>query len=312
MNSAPYIHVAPSTQRIMWQVILALLPGVILLCVFDGTRWVGQLTTAVLTAVMSEAAILMLRRRRDWLTRVSDGSAILTGLLLAISMPINAPLWLVATGVFFAIVFAKQLYGGLGMNLFNPAMVGYAFLLISFPALMSQQSSEWLGLQTLWQEYDAKTGATILDAARMQRIDSGDVGSLGAWHTPTMFINAAWLIGAAWLALNRYLDWRLTVSVIIAAAVTSTLFWLNDSSAYLAPQAYLFNSAVIFGACFIATDPVTAATTTRGRWIYGALIGTLSVCIASLGNFPDGFAFATLLANACVPLIDPLTQPRYK
>lgn len=312
MSSSPYIHIAPSTRSIMWRVCAALLPGVALLVYFEGLRWLGLIACAAMVALLSEAAILLMRRKPRLANTLSDGSAVLSGVLLVVCLPVGVPLWLVAIGVFFAIVFAKQLYGGLGMNIFNPAMVGYCFLLVSFPALMSQHSIDWLPLNSLWQDYDARSGATLLDAARMSRIAGESVHAYHPWQYESVSVNLAWLAGGAWLAWQRCLDWRIVVGVLLGGVLCAGVFWGIDSTRYLDPATHLFSGALIFGACFIATDPVSAATTPLGRWCYAILIGVLTIAIRNLGNFPDGVAFAVLLANACVPLLDPLTQPRYR
>lgn len=311
-GNAPYLLTAPSTRRIMWSVLLALLPGILMLCYYEGSRWLGNLGVALIAALCSEAFCLLLRRRP--LHPLHDGSALITGALLALSLPVSAPAWLIFLATAFAILFAKQLYGGLGMNPFNPAMVGYLFALISFPALMGAPPDSALPLTSLWQPVDATTAATLLDANRNLRIDDAPIRAL--WHSPaftaTIAVNLAWLLGGGWLLYKRYADWRIVVAVLTSLLLTASLFWLIDPARYLDPFSQLLAGASLFGALFIATDPVSAATTARGRWLYGILIGILVILIRNLGNYPDGFAFAVLLANAAVPLIDPLTQPRYR
>lgn len=309
-TGVPHIHVATSTSALMWQVCAALIPGLLVLIFTQGTRWLGLLFIAILSAWLCEALILKLRRKPDIHKTVLDGSATLTACLLVLSLPVMVPAWLVIFGVAFAIVFGKQLYGGLGSNPFNPAMVGYCFLLISFPALMSQHSDTPLSLSSLWQDMDATTAATLLDQTRQMRI--GEEALVSVWPSfSELSVLLAWLIGGLWLAWKRALDWRITAAVLIGILLSGGVFWAMNSSAYLNPLAQLFTGASLFGALFIATDPVTAATTPIGRWVYGVLIGGLCVCIRNLGNFPDGFAFAVLLANACVPILDSLTRPRY-
>ncbi|UJF24283.1 RnfABCDGE type electron transport complex subunit D [Suttonella sp. R2A3] len=312
MTSAPYIHIAPSMRSIMWRVCAGLLPGVALLIYFEGARWLGLLAFAAGVALLSEGVILLIRRKARLFGQLSDGSAVLSALLLVLCLPPSVPLWLIAIGIFFALVFGKQLYGGLGMNIFNPAMVGYCFLLVSFPVLMSQHSIDWLPLSSLWQSVDASTGATLLDTSRMDRIAGESIGTYNPWQASIMSVNLAWLAGGLWLAWQRCLDWRIVAGVLLGGFITAAMFWGIDGERYLDPITQLFSGALIFGACFIATDPVSAATTPLGRWVYALLIGVLTICIRNLGNFPDGVAFAVLLANACVPLIDPLTQPRYR
>ncbi|MDO5091658.1 MAG: RnfABCDGE type electron transport complex subunit D [Cardiobacteriaceae bacterium] len=312
-RNAPYILIAPSSRRIMWTVAAALLPGIVALVILEGTRWLGNLAIAAIAATASEALILKIRAKPHIFTTASDGSALLTALLLALALPAATPAWLIAFAAAFAIVFGKQLYGGLGMNPFNPAMLGFAFALISFPALTSQHFGEPLPLSTLWQNpdtIDALSGVTTLDPV-LNSQNAGEYRAAGI-ETPQFILQLCWLAGGIFLLIKRYIDWRIPTAVLLGIGLTGFLFGHYDPTKYLDPLVHLLAGASILGAFFIATDPVTAATTPRGRWIYGLLIGILTVCIRELGSYPDGVAFAVLLANATVPLLDPLTQPRYR
>lgn len=311
-RSSPFIAVAYSTRYLMWQVVLALMPGIAVLVYWQGSRWLGQIAIAVVVALIIEALVLLMRRKTNIFTTISDGSAILTALLLALAAPVLLPPSLLIIGIFFALIFAKHLYGGLGMNLFNPAMLGYAFLLISFPVAMSLHTQTPYALHTLWQDFDALTAATTLDGSRALRIQGTHISSAIDLPWQKLLLNAAWALGGLYLVYRRLADWRIVVAVLLGISTSATTFWLIDQQAYLNPYSQLMAGASIFGAFFIATDPVSAATTPLGRWIYGLLIGVLTVCIRNLGNFPEGFAFAVLLSNALVVIIDPLTQPRYR
>lgn len=306
------IHVAPGTAKIMYSVLLALTPGVAVLILTQGTRWLGLIAIAMLCALSCEALMLALRGTRRIARTLGDGSAVLSACLLVLSLPVMTPPWAVCLGVFFALVFGKHLYGGLGMNPFNPAMVGYCFLLVSFPAMLGRHSEASLPFTTLWQTIDATTAATLLDHSRQLRIEHASLSQIHWWTNELLLLDLAWLFGGLWLAAKRYLSWQIPTACLFGTGLGATVFWLIDAEAYLNPLAQLLTGASVFGAFFIATDPVSAATTATGRWLYGFLIGLLTVCIRTLGNFPDGFAFAVLLANALVPLIDPLTQPRYR
>ena len=311
-RNAPYILVAPSSRRIMWTTALALLPGIIALCTLEGTRWLANLALAAATATACEALILKIRGKAHILATTSDGSAVLTALLLALSLPVSAPPWLIIAATAFAIIIAKHLYGGLGMNPFNPAMTGFAFALISFPLYMSQHPDSALPLTSLWQNtnIDAISAPTTLDPVLNQH-NAGEYRS-AAIPPADLIIQLCWLAGGLILLAKRYADWRISAAVLLGIALTALAFYSYDPTQHLDPITHLLAGASIIGALFIATDPVTAAATPRGRWIYGTLIGILTVCIRELGNFPDGFAFAILLANALVPLLDPLTQPHYR
>lgn len=314
----PQIHTSPSTNRIMWTVIISLIPGVLIYTLTQGTRWLALIPIAIVTAWLTESLFLCCRGKYfAILATLKDGSATLTALLLVLSLPVGVPLWLVVIGVGFALLIGKQLYGGLGMNPFNPAMVGYAFLLISFPALMGQYPSEPLSFWHSYQSVDAITAATVLDHTRQLRIaDTPVAGALqnisGAHLIATLLAQASWLAGGIYLAYKRYLDWKISVSMLVAAFITAAIFWLLNSDAYLNPFAQIVSGSLIFGAWYIATDPVTAAATPLGRMIFAVLIGIITICIRNLGRFPDGIAFAVLLANAIVPILDSLTAPRYR
>lgn len=305
ISTSPYIHVAPPLRRIMLNVCLALLPGVGVLVFWQGSRWLWQLLLAGLSAWIFEAMVLLLRRKA--LSPLKDGSVVVTGLLLALSLPVLVPSWLLVLGCAFAVLLGKQLYGGLGMNPFNPAMVGFAVLLISFPALMSGMPAMPV---SAFSAVDATTAATLLDSSRVMRIAGKSLHEMfPPWQQQLLVL--AWLGGGIWLSFTRASDWRLLVSTLLGSTLTATVFWLISPDC-LNPYTQMTAGAVVFCACFIATDPVTAATTARGRWLYGAFTGFLLIMIRNLGNFPDGAAFAVLLANAVVPVIDPLTQPRYR
>ncbi|MDO4642479.1 MAG: RnfABCDGE type electron transport complex subunit D [Cardiobacteriaceae bacterium] len=303
-STSPYIHTAPLLRNIMLQVAIALLPGIAILIYWQGSRWLWQIFFTVACAYALECAVLRLRGKS--LAPLRDGSALVTALLLVLSLPVLAPWWLLFIGTTFAILLGKHLYGGLGQNPFNPAMVGFAVLLVSFPALMSGMPTVPVSLL----HFDATTAATLLDHGRTLRIEGKPLNLLyPPWQQQLLV--AAWLIGGIGLAITRAADWRLLISTLLGAGLCSLIFWLHSTAA-LNPYSQLSTGAVIFCACFIVTDPVTAPTTPYGRWIYGLLVGALTIAIRNLGNFPDGVAFAILFGNCLVPIIDPLTQPRYR
>ena len=339
--SSPYTHNRRSTGNIMLLVVLAAVPGFAAQWYFFGYGSVIQVLLAVLTAWLAEAAILRLRKA-PIVPSLADNSALLTAVLIGISLPPLAPWWLVAIGTLFAIVIAKQLYGGLGQNPFNPAMVGYVVLLISFPV----QMTSWLPpdslqvvkpglvdslsmiftghtlagntLQQLQLGVDGVSQATPLDTFKTglraghsaeqllaQPIYTGVLAGLG-WQ----WINVGYLAGGLFLLWKNAIRWHIPAAMLLSLALCATLGWLISPESLNTPLIHLFSGATMLGAFFIATDPVTASTTNRGRLIYGALIGLLVWLIRSFGGYPDGVAFAVLLANICVPLIDYYTQPR--
>ena len=332
ITSSPHILPSNSTTVVMRRVLLALLPGIAVLFWLFGWGIFNNLALASATALVSEALILLLRRRPVLLT-LSDGSALLTAWLLAVALPPLAPWWMVVLGTGIAVVFAKQLYGGLGYNPFNPAMIGYVSLLACFPLEMSSWSAAWspaeltLGQTLAWSfdgslpanlQLDALTGATALDHMRtgigtgknLEQLyeHSKSFGWLGTYGWE--WVSLAFALGGIWLCRVRAADWRIPAAMLGSIALLALVFHLYDAQRYASPLVHLFSGASMLGAFFIATDPVTACTTPRGRWIYGAGIGLLVYIIRNFGGYPDGVAFAVLLMNLVAPSIDALTIPR--
>ncbi|MGP3592061.1 electron transport complex subunit RsxD [Vagococcus sp. WN89Y] len=339
--SSPYTHNQRQTSRIMLLVVLATLPGIAAQLWFFGWGTLIQILLASASALAGEALILKLRKQP--VARIlADNSALLTGLLLAISIPSFAPWWMVVLGTLFAVIIAKQLYGGLGHNPFNPAMIGYVVLLISFPVQMtswlppfeiartvpgfmdavqiifSGHTSNGGTLESLRIGIDGISQATPLDTFKTAQhaghsvaqilqypIYSGVLAGAG-WQ----WVNLGYLLGGVFLLWQKAIRWHIPVSFLLALAVCATLGWVVSPESLAAPQLHLLSGATMLGAFFILTDPVTASTTNKGRLIFGALAGVLVWLIRSFGGYPDGVAFAVLLANITVPLIDYYTRPR--
>ncbi len=331
----PHLRPATSVTRVMGEVLLALVPATIAYVWYFGPGILVNMMVAVTVSVAAEAAVLA-ARGRPVASGLGDLSAIVTAVLLAFALPPLTPWWVTATGATFAIVFAKQLYGGLGYNPFNPAMVGYVVLLISFPAEMTR----WLppgGLDLAAERpdlmatlgymftgqlppplaWDAIAGATPLDqvktelglARTVEEIRAGPLyGDFGArgWEWVNNFV----AIGGLWLLYRKVIRWHIPVAMLAAVIVASTAFYLLEPGNYPPPSFHVFSGATMIGAFFIATDPVSAATSERGRLIYGAGIGLLTYVIRTWGGYPDGVAFAILLMNMAVPAIDRYTVPR--
>lgn len=339
--SSPYTHNQRQTSRIMLLVLIAALPGIAAQLWFFGWGTLVQIFLAAISAIAAEAGVLKLRKQ-PVVAILKDNSALLTGLLLAVSLPPLAPWWMVVLGTVFAVIIAKQLYGGLGQNPFNPAMIGYVVLLISFPVQMTSwlppheiaatvpgfvdainviftgHTSSSGDMNTLRMGIDGISQATPLDTFKtslhagrtveqvMQYpIYSGMLAGAG-WQ----WVNLAWLAGGVMLLWKNAIRWHIPVSFLLSLAVCATLGWLFSPESLASPQMHLLSGATMLGAFFILTDPVTASTTNRGRLIFGALAGLLVWLIRSFGGYPDGVAFAVLLANITVPLIDYYTRPR--
>jgi len=299
----------------MRQVMYALVLGIGAAYYFFGWGVILQITLAVVTAVVVESAFLSLRKL-PVKPAVSDGSAILSAILLAISIPSIAPWWIVVIGVAFAIIFGKQLYGGLGNNPFNPAMLGYAFLLISYPLQMTTWAGEFLGLSQVIDiifnltSVDALSGATQLDEVKTQLALGKVVAELDVHSISQAWINVGFLLGGLYLIVRKIITWHIPVAFITGMVVISSILYFINDQIYLPMQDHLMLGATMLGAFFIATDPVSASTTPKGRLIYGFLIGVLVIIIRVFGGYPDGVAFAVLLMNITVPLIDYYTQPK--
>ena len=317
--SAPNAAVSITMRRVL----LALCPGIVVYTAFFGWGLLIQLALASVTALGLEALMLKIRGRPIAL-HISDYSALVTAWLLAICLPPLLPWWMTVLAVAFAIVIAKHLYGGLGFNPFNPAMVGYAVLLVSFPREMTQWLPQQAGYQlpgfmdslsiifqgTVTSHLDGLSTATPLDYYKHnQTVAPEFTGMLAGKYWE--WVSLAWLAGGLWLAFKGTLDWRIPLSLLITVTLFSIGLMLGtDNPAWQNPLFQLLSGGTMLAAFFIATDPVTASTTPMGRWIYAAGIGLLAMVIRIWGGYPDGFAFAVLLMNLAAPLIDYLTVPR--
>ncbi|MGI3051161.1 electron transport complex subunit RsxD [Vibrio alginolyticus] len=338
--SSPHTHSRRNTPDLMKWVALCALPGLVAQTYFFGWGTLIQLIFAIAVAVSLEA-LVMICRKRSPMRALRDNSAIVTAWLLAVAIPPWSPWWIMVIGLIFAIVIAKHLYGGLGQNLFNPAMVAYVVLLISFPVQMTSWSAptslipghvnfadtlsliftgydyDGLSLQQVRSGVDGVTMATPLDAFKTgiltgatpsevmsQPIFDG-LGGIG-WQ----WVNLAYLLGGIVMIKKRIIQWYIPAGFLASLTLFSLVFTLLTPGETASPILHLLSGATMLGAFFIATDPVSASTTVKGRLIFGALIGALVFIIRSWGGFPDGVAFAVLLANMCVPLIDYYTKPR--
>jgi electron transport complex protein RnfD len=305
----PHVIAGFTVPRVMFQVLLALAPLAAVHAWLFGAALLLQLGVAAVTALGCEALALRLRGRP--VPRfLRDGSVLVTAALLALSVPPLLPWWLMAFGTAVAVLLGKHAYGGLGQNPFNPAMVGYAALLVSFPVEMTR----W---PVPGPEWDAVTGATALDALRtglrqsytMQEIVAGPAfGHMGA--SGGEWLNLAALLGGLYLLLRRVIRWQIPLAMLAGLAVPAMVMHAIDPGAHVGAVFHVTSGATMLGAFFIATDPVSAATSDRGRHCFGAGIGLLTWVIRSWGGYPDGVAFAVLLMNLTVPLLDRYTVPR--
>ena len=328
---APHLPAQTTVRRVMGDVLLALVPGVVAQVWYFGFGVPIQIALAVVFALVFEA--LMLRARgRAQMPWIADLSAPVTAVLFALCIPAWTPWWIACVAMFAAIVFAKHLYGGLGRNLFNPAMVGYVVVLLAFPlALARWPAPAPLATHTLAfgdllqaifgghpsQAFDTLAQATPLDTVKIEAARGftlaeirdnpvfGDYGGKG-WE----WIANWYALGGFYLLWRRVIHWQVPVGVLGATILLTVPAWIVDPDVNPLPLQHVFSGGLMLAAFFIATDPVTGAATPRGRLVFGAGVAALTLAIRRWGAYPDGVAFAVLLMNACAPLLDRVTIPR--
>jgi electron transport complex protein RnfD len=333
-REAPYLAPQADVASMMLQVLLALIPAALAHVWYFGPGLLFNLIIAAIFCVGGEA-LVMKARGRSPATALADYSALVTAALLAFALPSLTPWWVTATGALFAVVVAKHLYGGLGFNIFNPAMAGYVVILIAYPMEMNlwvaprMGDIDYIGL-TIFQtiqyaltgaypdglSFDAISRATPLDTMktglRSMRTYAemranpmmGDFGGRG-WE----WIGNFFAIGGAWLLVKKIIRWQIPAGVFAGLLLPAGLMYIIAPGTNASPGFHLFSGATILCAFFIATDPVSAATSPKGRFVYGAGIGFLIFTIRKFGSFADGVAFAVLLMNMATPAIDYLTKP---
>ena len=334
-REAPFVAPTNDVPKLMLQVLVALVPAAIAHVWFFGPGFILNFLVASVFALGGEAAVQKLRHRPPEVA-LSDYSALVTAALLAFALPSLTPWWVTATGALFGVVVAKHLYGGIGFNIFNPAMAGYVVILVAFPMHLNLWIAPRMGdidyqYLTVFESirytltgllpdalpFDAVSRATPLDAMKSGLNNArtvaevrtlpimGDFGGRG-WEWIGNFI----AIGGFWLMLRKVIRWHIPVGVGLGLLVPATIMWLINPDINPSPGFHLFAGASILCAFFIATDPVSAATSPRGRLIYGAGIGFLIFSIRTWGAYADGVAFAVVIMNMAVPTIDRLTRPR--
>ena len=315
---SPHAHGTDSVERNMYGAVIALLPALLVSFFYFGIGSAIVCATSVAACVFFEWAInkYLMKNSR---TTVCDGSAVVTGLLLGFNLPSNLPVWIIILGALVAVGIGKMTFGGLGSNLFNPALVGRCFLLVSFPA----QMTSWPQAGQLTSYLDAETGATPLSVMKWA-IKSGDPSVLqqlpDSWH---LFIGhtvegagslgevcaLALLLGLAFMLWRKIITWHTPVSIILTVFVLSGLLHLS-SPVYADPFAVIFSGGLMLGAIFMATDYVTSPMCSRGQLLYGVGIGVLTVVIRNWGAYPEGMSFAILIMNAFTPLINTYIKPK--
>lgn len=315
VSGSPHVHSDESTKKIMWQVNLALVPALIVAVAFFGLN-------ALLVSIISVAACVLFQ----WLiekfilkteSTICDGSAVVTGLLLAFNVPATREMmWLVIIAALVAIGVGKMAFGGLGKNPFNPALVGRVFMLISFPVQMTTwpKPGEKLFSLVSLPTTDATTGATPLGLIKENGVQAAGqvwdyfLGNIGGSLGEVSAL--AILIGAIFLLCRRIITWHIPVSFIGTAFIFSGILWLCDKTAFVDPFTTILTGGIMLGACFMATDMVTSPMTKTGQLIFGCGCGLLTIIIRNWGNYPEGVSFAILLMNAVTPLLNRWCKPK--
>ena len=314
ISGSPHVHGGESTKKIMYSVIIALMPAFLFSIYYFGFN-------AVRVTLISVAACVLV----EWLIQkylikgpctIAGGSAIITGMLLAVSLPSSIPAWVIIIGSIVAIGIGKMSFGGLGNNPFNPALVGRVFMLISFPVAMTT----WPTPQPLFggAELDALTGPTLLGYVKeglSQGISaenliiydnikgfiySGSLGEIGS---------IAVIIGGLFLIIRKVIDWQTPVIIIATVAIVSTICWLIDPVQFVHPMVHIFGGGLMLGAFFMATDMATSPMTMKGKIVFSIGVGALTIIIRLWGAYPEGMSFAILIMNAFVPLINKICKP---
>lgn len=300
LTTSPHLHSKWSTKKVMWFVNIALIPCIASALVFFGIYQALIMITAVVFAVGTEAAVQTVRKKQ---LTLFDGSAALTGLLLALTLPPNFSLSATAIGSVVAVGLGKQIFGGLGYNIFNPALVGRAFLQAAFPVQITTWTKPNFAV-------DSVTSATPLAAFKFDKIfadtSSMVIGNIGGSLGETSA--AAILLGGIFLISFGIVNWRIPLSMILGMIIFGGIFWLINPQ-YPTPVFHIFAGSFLFGAMFMATDWVTSPVTNKGMWVFGLSIALILVVIRIYGGLPEGVMYSILFMNGFVPLINKYTSP---
>ncbi|QCI20855.1 RnfABCDGE type electron transport complex subunit D [Buchnera aphidicola (Hyperomyzus lactucae)] len=329
----PLMYHNYSVRKIMFLVIIACIPGIFTKCYFFGSGTLIQILLFIIISLILETIILKIRRKKIKIN-LQDNSSVLTSVLLGVSVPSSLPWWIIIIAVFFSIIVAKHLYGGIGQNIFNPAMVGYAVLLVSFPIQMNYWHERDFSLSFLndvkksihiifSKNYmykndlnscpDAFTEATPLNNFKIKsHFKNNDIVSRDNVFTNKeinlqsswIYINISFFLGGLLLFLKKIICWRIPISFLISLGFFSTITYFYSQELFMSPLIHLFSGGTMICAFFIATDPVTTSCTNIGKIIFGIIIGFLVWIIRNYTDYPDSIAFSVLFANMTVPLID--------
>ena len=312
VSPSPHIHSKTSTRSLMLDVVIALLPSVLVTVLFYGWSAVAILASSVVFCVLLEYLITRYLLKKP--STIGDMSAVVTGIILALNLPPTAPWWVAMIGAIVAIGVTKMTFGGLGQNVFNPAITGRVFLLISFPAIMTT----WGGAKGFIGGADAVSGATPLGIVKEGLMQGQTLQQIFDLHdfsyTQMLFVNIggsageisaiAIIIGFIYLLARKVIRPYITLSILVTVAAFSGIFWLIDPSQYTDPLFNLLTGGVLLGSVFMATDYVTSPMSDKGGIIFGVGIGIITMLIRYFGSYPEGMSFAILIMNSTVPLIN--------
>lgn len=316
ISPSPHIHSGDSVEKNMYRVLIALMPAFLVSIIYFG---VGALVVTVISVLGCVLTEYIIQRAMKVPITVFDGSAAITGLLLAFNLPANLPWWIVIIGAVFSIGVVKMSFGGLGRNIFNPAIAGRVFLLMSFPVQMTSWPKPRIFNFTF---ADIETGATplalIKEAAKEGRLEEvtnclgmfvdmfvGEIGgSLGEVSS------IALLIGGIYLIWKKVITWHIPVFILLTVTLFSSILTLYDSSIYIGPVFHIFSGGMLLGAIYMATDYVTSPMSKKGMVVYGIGVGLIAILIRVYGSYPEGISFAILIMNAVTPLINVYLKPK--
>lgn len=318
ISASPHVHSDKTSKKVMYDVVIALIPAFLVsLYVFGFSAFIVT-AVAVISCLLFEYVIQKYLMKTP--TTIGDGSALLTGILLAFNLPAGLPIWMIIVGSLVAIGIAKLSFGGLGFNIFNPALVGRVFLLVSFPVQMTMWPTAVENNTTL---ADAVTGATPLGMIKEGLMFGDTMTSISA-NLPSnleMFLGLsggsigemsalALLLGGIYLLVRKVITWHIPITILATMAVMTGIFWVIDPESYASPLIHILSGGALLGAFFMATDMVTSPMTKKGMIIFAIGIAVITVVIRLFGAYPEGVSFGIIIMNAFVPLINTYFKPR--
>ena len=318
ISASPHVHSDITSKKLMYDVLIALIPAFLVSLYVFGIGALLVTSVAVISCMLFEYVIQKYLLKTE--VTITDGSALITGILLAFNLPSSLPIWMIVIGSFIAIGVAKLSFGGLGFNIFNPALVGRVFLLVSFPVQMTMWPTPVENNTTLT---DAVSGATPLGIIKEELLYGSTMSQISAKIPSTMDLllgitggsigemsALALLLGGIFLIVRKVITWHIPVVILVTMAVFTGIFWLIDPEHYANPMIHLLSGGAILGAFYMATDLVTSPMTKKGMVIFAIGIGVITVVIRLFGAYPEGVSFAILIMNAFVPLINTYFKPR--